>query len=77
MSNFTFYYFFNIYNLKLPGAMSFHLIPHLPRLVAMVAKFLREKKVRNLVYYLLAMSLLLFFVIDRHGKQHKMLKNDP
>ena len=27
------------YNLGLPGVMSFHMVPHLPWLVAMVAKF--------------------------------------
>ena len=27
------------YNLDLPGVMSFRLVPNLPRLVAMVAKF--------------------------------------
>ena len=35
MSNFILYYFFIIYNLKLARDMSFHLVPHLPRLVAL------------------------------------------
>ena len=53
--------------------MSFQLIPHLPSLVAMVAKsFMCERKVSNLFYY-----FLLCFIINNQGKQHKMLRNGP
>ena len=51
-------------NLDLPGAMSFHLVPHLPRLVAMVAKFFMcDRKVSNLTNYFLVISFLFFSVL--------------
>ena len=34
------------YNLDCPGVMSFHLVPHLPRLVAMAENFLSVKENR-------------------------------
>ena len=39
------------YSLCLPGVMSFHLAPHLPRLVAMGAKiFMHERNVSISIY---------------------------
>ena len=50
--------------------MSFHLVLHMPRLVAMVAKiFMCERKVSMLIYY-----FLLCIFIDNQGKQRKMVK---
>ena len=55
------------YNVDLPWVMSFHLVPHLPRLVAMVAKFfIYERKVSNLIYYLL---IILFLATNERKTQ--------
>ena len=57
--------------------MSFLLVPHLPRLVAMLVKFFMcEGTVSNLIYYFLVLFYLFIF-ISSHGKQPKMLKSDP
>ena len=55
--------------------MSFHLVPLLPMLVAMVTKFFMcEGKVSNLIYFYF---VILFFFINNQGKQHKMLIKRP
>ena len=61
--------------------MSFHFVPHLPRLDAMVAKFLRVKESERfylLVFFLLFFSFNLytffFIFINSIGKQRKMPK---
>ena len=58
--------------------MSFHLVLHMPSLVAMVAKFFMcERKVSNLMYYSLAILFYFIIFINNHGKQYKMLKKLP
>ena len=64
--------------------MSFHLVPHLPRLVAMVAKFFMcERKVSNMIYYffviliILDISVISVISINNQDKQQKMLNSDP
>ena len=53
-----------VYDLYLPEVMSFYLVPHLPRLVAMVAKFfVCKRKVASLffiffIYVILSLSFL-------------------
>ena len=79
MSNFIFYVLF-IYNPKLTGAMSFHLVPHLPRFVAIAAKFFMcERKLCISTNFLVTLSLFYSFLIFTNSqcKQHKMLKSDP
>ena len=44
-------------NLYLPGVMSFHLVPYLPRLVAMF--FMCDRKVSNLLHYLVVILFIL------------------
>ena len=40
----------------------------------MVAKlFMHERNVNNSIYYF----VVILFFIDNHGKQHKVLTNDP
>ena len=64
------------YNLDLLYVMSFHLVPHLPRLVAMVTKFFMcDRKVSNLIYYFLVICIFIF--INNHGEEQKMQKNRP
>ena len=50
------------YNLCLPWDMSFYLVPRLPRLVTIVAKFFMcEGKVSNLIYYFWLFYLFIFY----------------
>ena len=52
------------YNLCLPGVMSFHLVPHLPRLVAMIVTFvMHERNMNNSIYYFLVILLFVSFII--------------
>ena len=66
-------------NQDLPWVMSFYLVPQMPRLVAMVAKFsMCVRKVNNFIYFMLIFFFFfLFFYIIIQGKQHKMLKKRP
>ena len=50
-------------------------MPHLLRLVAMVANFsMHEINVNNFFYYFLVIYSIF---INNHGKQHKILRSDP
>ena len=55
--------------------MSFHLVPHMPRLVAKVAKrnYVRKKTEK---FDLLFFTYFTFIFIN-HDKQHKMLNKPP
>ena len=67
-------------NSDLPWVMSFHLLhsSHLPRLVAIVAKFfICEIKVSNFIYLLVILSFSLNISINNQGRQHQMLKKRP
>ena len=68
------------YNVNCPGVMSFHLVPHLLKSVAIVAKFFMcERKVSDLIYYF-SVILFLFaflFFINSQSEQHKMLRIYP
>ena len=53
--------FLNVYDLDLPGVMSFYLVPRLPRLVAMAAKFFMcNRKVSNFIFYYLFISFIFY-----------------
>ena len=52
-----------IYDLYLPGELTFHFVHHLPRLVAMFAK-------KNYVYK--KSEQFYFIFINNQGKQHKI-----
>ena len=51
--------------------MSFHLVHHLPRLVAMVPHLSTFEKSEQFDL------LFILFFINNQGKQHKMLISDP
>ena len=56
--------------------MSFPLVHHLPRLVALVEKFyMCDRKVSNLISYF--SYFIVIFLINDQGKQHRMLKKRP
>ena len=58
------------YSLDVPRVMNFPLVPLLPRLVVMVAKFFMcERKVSNLIY--------VYILINNHGKQYKVMIKRP
>ena len=63
------------YNFNHPWVMSFHLEPHLPRLVAVVAK--SERKVSNLIYFFSYFIFINFFYINKEVKQHRMPRSRP
>ena len=57
--------------------MSLYLVPHLQRLVAMVAKFLCVKEKSNFILYYFCIAfiiiisfLIIFYFIINQGKQH-------
>ena len=61
-------------------AISFRVVPHLPRLDAMVAKFsMCEINMGNLIYYFLCILFyfISFLFINNKRKQHNMLRNRP
>ena len=76
LKNNHYYYTALEYNIDLPRVMSFVLVTHLTRLVAMVVKFFMcNRKVSNFIYYVLVIYLIfLFFLFTTIGKQHKMPK---
>ena len=55
--------------------MSFHFIPHLPTLVAMVVKFFMCMRMSKIFISLsILICYYLFILINNQGKQHKIKK---